>query len=248
MMRPLYLQGGNDMRVAFDEPALAVKTPDKTRQLFPLRRISRVVVTGDVDWSMPALLACADQGVSVLFIDTQGNIRGRWIGKSRSEGPLQSLFRLLSRPDAKRCYDNWHNGMQRMVARSAARRLALPEWRTMDLQLLSQWLEQSLNDDWNRVRQWLSAVVVGAVTDYLFSFGADAGSDAETDWCLRLAEDLGALLLADFYPLLFEQCQTSPEPPGQPVLLRYFESRSVRLELLLRGALSRLSDALKGRY
>jgi hypothetical protein len=247
-MRPLYLQGCPGMQVEFDEPALVVKVPDKSRQLFPLRRISRVIVSGHVLWSMPALFACADEGISVIFIDTLGNIRGRWIGQIRSEAPLQWLFRSLSQPDIQHFYDDWYQGMQRMVGRSAARRLGLSNWQTMDLAVLRQWFEQQMNEDWHCICQWLLAVVNGAVTDYLFSFSAHAGSDQETEVAIRLAEDLSGLLIADFYPFLLAQCRLSSRPPDNPVLLGYFESRGVRLEHLLRGALTRLSNVLNVQY
>ena len=96
-MRPLYIEGSVGCRVVFDEPALRVVVMDKADQLFPLSRVSRVVCSGVVDWSMSALLACADAGVNVLFLAKNGELRGRWLGQSQQRQLLaQRLVDLLA--------------------------------------------------------------------------------------------------------------------------------------------------------
>ncbi len=245
-MRPLYLQGRPGMQVVYEEPALVVKSPDRTRQLFPLGRVSRVVVTGQVEWSMPALFACAESGVTVLFIDCDGEIKARWLGQPRKAGVLQGLFQLLSQQSDDEVYADWREAMQRMAARSVARRLRYPDWQMADWRRLNEHVCKHLNGDWLVVRQWLGSVVVSAVTAYLLDYGAKV--DDENEGFLRLTDDLGALLLADFDPLLLKWAEKSPKPPESRVLLQHFESRGARLEHLLRGALSRLHRVLNGRY
>ncbi len=244
-MRALYLQGCPGMRVDYDEPALVVEAPDKTRQLFPVNRLSRVVVTGNVGWSMSALFACVDSGISVLFLKDDGAIRGRWLGVSRREGALQSLFSLLLFAERQDAYANWYKGMRRLAARSAARRLPFQDWQCADLEPLWLWVEQSLSPRWREICLWLSGVIESAVTEYLFSYGVSVETEAEMACCLRLVHDLSVLLLADFYPLLFKWSQVAAEPPSTIVLLQHFESRSERLEHLLRGALIKLHRVLK---
>ena len=77
-MRPLYIDGLPGCRVVLDEPALRIVVPEKADQLFPLSRISRVVCKGVVEWSMSALLACADAGITLLFLENNGEVRARW--------------------------------------------------------------------------------------------------------------------------------------------------------------------------
>jgi CRISPR/Cas system-associated endonuclease Cas1 len=108
-MRPLYIEGSVGCRVVFDDPALRVVVTDKADQLFPLSRVSRVVCSGVVDWSMSALLACADAGVNVLFLAKNGELRGRWLGQSQQRQLLaQRLVDLLARPDGLGRYENWY--------------------------------------------------------------------------------------------------------------------------------------------
>jgi len=58
-LKPLYLHGPPTLEVVLDGPALRVQTESTAPRLFPLRRLSRVIVSGDVMWELPALLACA---------------------------------------------------------------------------------------------------------------------------------------------------------------------------------------------
>jgi CRISPR/Cas system-associated endonuclease Cas1 len=49
--------------------------PEKADQLFPLSRLSRVVCKGIVEWSMSAMLACADAGINLIFLHKNGELR-----------------------------------------------------------------------------------------------------------------------------------------------------------------------------
>ena len=247
MTRPLYLQGCSGMRVVFDEPALVVSVPDKTRQFFPLPRVSRVIVTGNVEWSMGALFACADAGISVLFIDDVGTVRGRWLGMSQGkENTLESLARLLQHPTAENCYRNWYTGMQRMAARSAARRLLFSDWQTADLAQLDRWAQNSLTTDWLAIRSWLQGVILSAVMQYLVASGVDANSDLAGDGDFCLADDIALILAIDFLPALVSWQQKYNSVPGRSVLLTLFDQRGQRLEHLLRGVLVKLHQCLLG--
>ena len=123
-MQPLYIDGSPGCRVVLDVPALRVVVPDKADQLFPLSRISRVVCKGVVEWSMSAMLACADAGINLLFLHINGEVRARWLGQgSERQSLTQRLVDLLARADGFQCYENWYLSMQKMAARSFARRM-----------------------------------------------------------------------------------------------------------------------------
>jgi hypothetical protein len=89
-MKPLYLHGHRPLRVDLDGPALRVSGEETADRLFPLQRLSRVVVSGDVAWSTEALLACADQDVSVTFLHRAGGLRARVLGRPRGR-PVAEL-------------------------------------------------------------------------------------------------------------------------------------------------------------
>src|SRR5664279_3014752 len=136
-MRPLYIDGAPGCRVALDDPALRVVVPDKADQLFPLSRISRVVCKGGVDWSMAALLACADTGINLLFLQKNGEVRARWLSRGNERQSLtQRVVDLLARADGFSCYENWYLSMEKLAARSFARRMGILEWREVSINCL----------------------------------------------------------------------------------------------------------------
>jgi len=97
-MRPLYIDGVTGCRVVLDEPTLRVIMPEQADQLFPLSRLSRVVCKSIVEWSMSAMLACADAGINLIFLHKNGELRARWLATGTERQSLtQRLVDLLSR-------------------------------------------------------------------------------------------------------------------------------------------------------
>ena len=83
---------------------------------------------------MSALLACADTGIQLLFLDGNGEIRARWLGRSGERQSLtQRLVDLLTYDDGRESYTNWYMSMEKLAVRSFARRIGLPDWRIDDL-------------------------------------------------------------------------------------------------------------------
>lgn len=56
-LKPLYLDGTQALTVHLDGPALKVTGSDRCPGRYPLRRLSRVIVSGRVEWDTPALVA-----------------------------------------------------------------------------------------------------------------------------------------------------------------------------------------------
>ena len=246
-MTPLYLEGKAGMRVALDKPALSVVTLENTRQLFPLTRISRVVVSGAVDWSMPALFACADAGISIVFLNESGVVRCQWLGSSPKKTSIVELFSgLLQRQDASQCYQNWSVAMQRMAARSSARRIGLIDWREVDVKVFEEWIKQSLNESWLPIISLLKGYLLSLVLQYLVDLGFDAQCDFILDGQFNLADDLTEMLLWDFYPSLLLWYQRSYQQPERVLVVKFYQQRCQRAEHLLRGLLNRLHQCLRG--
>ena len=246
-MKPLYLQGKTGMRVNFDEPALSIVAPDKARQLFPLSRISRVVVSGPVDWSMSALFACADCGIGIVFLCETGEVRSRWLGKVQSRQNFVQLYvELLQRVDSLQRYQDWYSAMRRMAVRSATRRLGFTDWQEADARTLNAWIQQALPEHCLSVQKVLQGFLLSSVLSYLGDLGLDARSECWADERINLADDLSQLLLWDFYPALFVWVGKGSAEPCQAALIRFYEQRHQRVEHLLRGLLNRLHQCLLG--
>ncbi|MGR9053910.1 MAG: CRISPR-associated endonuclease Cas1 [Gammaproteobacteria bacterium] len=239
-MRPLYLKGSETMRVEYDEPALAVEEPGKARQLFPLSRLSRVLVSGNVEWSMPALMACADAGVPVVFSRATGEIRGLWLSRRVfASNWLQHFYDALQQDDVRERYRDWLAGMQRMAARSAARRLGSPNWHETDADVLKDWFERTQPKAWRSVNGWFEALLTSTVLQTLGPWGLDAGSDCWQDRDFHLPEDFCRLLFTDFYPALIGWHERSPEVPEYRAVIAFYEQRLPRTEALLRQIINK---------
>ena len=134
-MKPLYLAGVETLHVALDGPALRVSKPNASDRRFPLRRVSRVVVSGRVSWSTDALLACADEGIVVCFLKGDGSPRGRWIGRPSKRCEFTQRWQnFLDRPDYRELYAQWRSNIRRRAVRFCALRMGWPPvGRTRDL-------------------------------------------------------------------------------------------------------------------
>ncbi len=240
-MKPLYVVGKAGAVVEYEEPALRIVMPDQAGQLFPLTRISRVVVSGPVDWNMDALLACADAGICVVFLSTGGAVRARWLGcSSDRQNLLQRLVDLLQRSDAQQRYRDWFASMQRLAVRSTARRLGFSDWRDADAVSLRNWLDGSEIHLWKGVDVSLQGLLNSSVLAGLLEYGLDDGSEWLRDENMNLPGDICRLLIWDFYPALLAWQKTHPELPDQRALIAFYERRSRRIEHLLRGILNKL--------
>ncbi len=113
-MRPLYLAGREPLDVALDGPALRVSSPGRADGRYPLRRLSRVIVSGEVEWQTRALTACLERGVPVTFLDREGRLLGYCFGARSREMPLaERLQELLDRPDWAARYGDWRAAEER---------------------------------------------------------------------------------------------------------------------------------------
>ncbi|MDD5320908.1 MAG: CRISPR-associated endonuclease Cas1 [Methylococcales bacterium] len=243
-MRPLYIDGSPGCRVVLDEPALRVVVPDKADQLFPLSRISRVVCKGVVEWSMSALLACADVGIILLFLEKNGEVRARWLGRGNARQSLtQRMVDLLARADGGQRYENWYLSMEKLAARSFARRMGLVEWREVSINELRQRLALSLSDEGSYRATVLQGLLHSELLNWLPECGFCSDDEALLTGDLDLASDLSKLLLWDFYPSLLaaDEPDTTSALAAMAMLVQHREDR---FYLLFRSTISKLHQFL----
>jgi hypothetical protein len=244
LMRPLYIDGSPGCRVVLDEPALRIVVPDKADQLFPLSRISRVVCKGVVEWSMSALLACADAGINLLFLEKTGEVRARWLGRGGDRQSLtQRLVDLLARADGFPLYENWYLSMEKMVARSFARRIGLKSWREVPLNELRHQLSLSFASEGRQRANLLQSLLHAELLNWLPDCGFCSDDEALLSSNLDLATDLGKLLVWDFYPSLLAMEETDIHQ-SLPAMATLYQERSDRSYLLFRSTINKLHQFL----
>lgn len=243
-MRPLYIDGLPGCRVVLDEPALRVVMPAQADQLFPLSRISRVVCKGVVDWSMPAMLACADAGIHLLFLQRNGELRARWLGRGTERQSLtQRLVDLLARSDGPGLYENWRLSMQKLAGRSFARRMGVQNWREASISELRQQLLLTLGTVGKERANCLHSLLQAEILLWLPDAGLGCDDEALLNDQLDLVQDFSDLLIWDFYPSLLT-ADATPQQAIMPAMARLLQQRSDRCYLLFRGSLNKLQQFL----
>ncbi len=129
-MRPLYLDGisARGMEVILDGPALRVHQPGRADGLYPLRLLSRIVVSGEVRWETGALLQVMESGIPVVFLGRKGHVRGYCLGERVRRTTLaERLESFLELPGWEDRYRDWYAAEERRSILWIVRRLHLPE-------------------------------------------------------------------------------------------------------------------------
>jgi hypothetical protein len=209
LRKPLYLQGRNGLEVELDGPALRIRQPERAATFYPLARLARVLSKGGVRWSCDALLACADAGVPVTFLDGDGGVRGYLFGPSSGDHELYRRLRAwLRRADGLSRYTDWRRMMTSYARRALERQLqqrgvcpgpALV-WRGLTPVGLGAAVA---TPDAALVRR-LRGLLAGASTQLLVEAGLNAERLAHLE-PLNLVDDLAELLIwALAEPVLIE--------------------------------------------
>lgn len=246
-MRPLYIDGAFGCRVTWDDPALRIIVPDRADQLFPLSRISRVVCKSSVEWSMQALLACADAGIQLLFLGKDGEIRARWLGQSGERQRLtQRLIDLLSRTDGPVLYANWLLSMEKLAARSCGRRIGLCDWRERPAVELHRQIRQTLGHHGRHRAALIQNILYSELLAWLPECGFERDNEMLLSMELDLAADLSRLLLWDYYIALLELDAAKRGGNALQVMAELFQQRQERCYKLFRSSINKLHQFLLG--
>jgi len=253
--RPLYLAPSTDTRVLLDGPALCVQQAERAERLFPLQRLTRVYTNTSVDWSTEALLACAERGIGVLFVESDGNVAARLLGRPGARDELLHRFtEFMLLPQAPDMYGHWLLGMRRRLAYWACMKLDAPD-AVRDPRRARQWLERRAASYAERrgaehTRQWLRALAYQRTEAHLADLGFGASTELGQSGEPSLARDLAELLNWYLQPPRIgwlrrrhhaaRQHREPLRPPRHADTVRLFESRAVRVGQRLRD----LSSAL----
>ncbi len=128
MLRPLYLYTESEISVSLDGPALKISKSSCADRRYPFDRISRINVAGHVSWSTEALLKCADLGIVVSFLNSDGSFRAVLNSKSLLPSEFQKQWNdLLEHRDWTQLFESWCKFVYQQVHRFCAWRLG---WQT----------------------------------------------------------------------------------------------------------------------
>ncbi|MEA3411984.1 MAG: CRISPR-associated endonuclease Cas1 [Pseudomonadota bacterium] len=179
--RTLYLSGDAGTIVMRDGPALKVRRPGVAERNFPLRRLLRVMVSGQVRWDTSALMACADARVPVSFVRADGTVRARLAngsGGRRGLLDLNGTLRIfLDENERVRIYRDWIDACarnERLRLVYEAQRGAWPtQPQVLRRLLFNRVKDQARANDVRRFDRNFRALLADLVQDRLGGLGVD---------------------------------------------------------------------------
>lgn len=240
---PLYLAPQGETWVGLDGPALRISRPDSAERLFPLQRIARVHSSPRVDWEQAALLACAEAGIPVLFVDDDGQVIARILGRPGQRDELRNrLVELLLRPEGTGMLRYWMDRNRLRAARWAAIKLGR---RPGDASAadIRRWVNHTADqmagpDAARQTRQWLRSLAYGWMEAHLADLGFGRSTELGQAGQPPLAADLTDILYWYLEPARLSwllrrrlSAQQKQEPQEAPVYrdaVRLFESPEAR--------------------
>lgn len=241
--RPLYIAPAQDVRVDLDGPALRVTREETAEQLFPLQRISRVYSAPTTDWSLEALLACADMGIGVLFVADDGDILARVLGRPGERDELHTrLTEFLLLPQAMDMYYWWLDKAERRVSHWASVKLGVPRAQREPAQC-REWINQEAvrfagQTEAERSRQWLRSIAYSWMQAHLQDLGFGKNNELALSGEPALTRDLTHVFFWYLEPARLgwlKKRYLAARRKNEPLraverrdVVRLFESRAVR--------------------
>lgn len=204
--RPLYLDARKRTSVLLEGPALCIRVTGQAERNIPLRRLSRIVTSAHAQFSTEALLACAERGITLVFLAQNGEVRARVLGTPGERQELrQRLLDLMARPDWRTLYGDWRYAVERQIVTGVRRKLRAPESLTTPKPLRAwldaQALRLSDSDTAANSRRWLSELGFGWMLHHGQQLGLGAQSELLQDGWPDLIGDLSSLFGWELEPV-----------------------------------------------
>lgn len=177
MKSPLYLDVRRADAVALEEDTLRIALRGGGSGWYPLRCVSRVVVTGDVDWETRALLACLQAGIPVAFRARDGQLIGHCLSDVSNRVNVEALLTSAVQSAAgqqryrewlAQCWQGWR---QRFIAVNGERaRDAHDDVRSLDARMLAD-LSAVLPCSVSLFRDQLAVLIASKLSGVLLGYG-----------------------------------------------------------------------------
>lgn len=248
---PLYLDVLRTDRVSLEAPALRVVTQTQAEVFYPLRRLSRVVVTGQVEWETRALLACLEYGVPVAFRQRNGELIGHCLSQRTSCVSLESLLQSSAEQEAgESLYRHWLEAAERQTILRIARRTGL-YFSDLGLRAVERSLLPAvvavLPCPLGQFRALLQAPLESHLAEVLSAYGFSDNIHLPLTPRMHLSRDLARVLWWE----IWLQVLTQPAPVWEKErglrfsLVQYYQYQAGYLEERARVHLNRLWRVLK---
>lgn len=242
----LVLDASKLEQLTVDGPALRIGLREQASRLFPLRRLARIHVIGDIDAGFCALLHCAEQQIPVAFFSTHGKLRCQLYYPVFENGILSHwLEHIEFDPKLRQLYNEWLQlQMLHVLGEIGCRdgnstnRLEIAEQRMLTL-IHHHWSRGHLRE----ARDWLQ----GILTSHLSQLIVQHGLSNQTRAKRRLLEDLlptCELWLLYFLTVAVVENRKPPAADAQG-MSRFYQQHAERIEYQVQRMLMQLVSKLE---
>ncbi|HEY3443119.1 MAG TPA: CRISPR-associated endonuclease Cas1 [Paludibaculum sp.] len=203
-MRPLYLAPEREGRAELDGPSLLVKLDGSAGQRFPLRELSRVVVSGRILVQAAAIAACLERGVTMTFLNHDGSPAGWALPEQTSLNPVnENLRNLLEAQHGMERYEDWRRAAERRAMLGVLRRLCIRTAR-LETESVRAELERCTGTGCGDVgaSQWMAwrrGVLSSRVAEWVGGLAVDPRLLESDEAGLPLLRDFGGILSWQIY-------------------------------------------------
>ena len=249
--KTLYLDGKEPLHVRLDGPALVVSCEGRCMGRFPLRRFTRVLVSGTVEWATSALLACLERSIAVAFLGGEDELLGLCLGKGLPVlGRSVTLREFADRLDWPEHYATWRCAMERRMILSFVKgaQIKVRDLRAKTVAQAGKICLESLSDPgqvWQIVG-FLEGASATAAAELLMEEGISPDTLEHERHDFHLGRDLARLLMWDARLTAVNFLKHCATPPGRLAIVKSAEKRMPRWRQIARECLDYLERIAMG--
>lgn len=240
----LFLHGPGINNLCMLQETLKI-VPGKGQSLYrPLRTISAILITGELQQGLPALLMCARSNIPVGFFSMRGELTALLEPAHFKSEPLADFINELTPESPEtRLLNHWLQEQQR----HEYARLGLPaKSRLQQQQIFHQqiavWLRQQpvAKKQWHLARNWLEGLIVF----YIRSSLHQCQIEPHTFGCKQLSEGLADILRPVLLVRLSQLCLQDMKSDDS----RFLQNGLYKLTSDIYQSLQRLLYALESEF
>lgn len=225
-----------------DGPALKVVMAHQSHRLFPLRRIARIHIMGELDVGMNALLHCAEQQIPVAFFTRNGKLRCQLYYPVYENGVLAHWLEHIEFDEhARQLYADWLE-MQRLHI------FAKLNIHPQRLQQTQEHIRSILKRHWSQAqRDEAQAWLEGLLISHLSQLIVENGLGNQCSQKRRLLDDLQPVcqmwLHHQLAKTLLQRKHTMPV--SVQTMVAFYQTQADDIEYVVRRMLVQLLTRLE---
>jgi hypothetical protein len=242
----LVIDAENLDQLYMDDRALCISLLHENVRLFPLRRLARIHVMGEINTGMNALIHCAEQQIPVAFFSRRGKLRCQLYYPVFQNGILGHwLEHVEFDQQVAEIYESWLTLQQLHILSQIGVCDGAPEAR---IKRTKQRLHELLNTHWGKgniheAHEWLNGILFSHLSQLAMQHGL-----ANQSRCKRkLLEDLlpiSELWMVYLLAVSIIEKKQIPELNAKG-MSRFYQNHSINIEYMISRMLSQLVSRME---